>query len=256
MELDIKKIVIEDQIEYIHELGHELLNEIDSENDREHDHEYKKIKKPKFNMSYWNSKIEDTVRLIEKQCRLYKKMHDEIHMKNVNKHSYFMLAAIIITPLSGVVTALGTILSTELSELCIYSITSTILSFLSGILITVIKFNKYDEISYSHKIAYSRYTSLEENIKRQLMLYREDRIKADEYLNWLSKSFDELFESSPNFESKTLKKYSKELESIEKEYDTNELNFNKQTTETNNNFLLNHDLNKFSDEKMKLNIGK
>ena len=55
---------------------------------------------------------------------------------------------------------------------------------------------------------------------------------------------------------KTLKKYSKELESIEKEYDTNELNFNKQTTETNNNFLLNHDLNKFSDEKMKLNIGK
>ena len=167
-----------------------------------------------------------------------------------------MLTAIIITPLSGVVTALGTILSTELSELCIYSITSTILSFLSGILITVIKFNKYDEISYSHKIAYSRYTSLEENIKRQLMLYREDRIKADEYLNWLSKSFDELFESSPNFESKTLKKYSKELESIEKEYDTNELNFNKQTTETNNNFLLNHDLNKFSDEKMKLNIGK
>ena len=263
MEFGINKVIIEDQIEHNNEIEHELLHEINSEHEHEHDYEHehlykhpKKIKEPKFQMSSWNSKIEHTVRLIEKQCRIYKKMHDEIYMENVDKHSYYMLTAIIITPLSGVVTALGTILSTELNELCIYSITSTILSFISGILITVIKFNKYDEISYSHKIAYSRYISLEENIKRQLMLYREDRIRADEYLNWLSKSFDELFESSPNFDSKTLKKYSNDLDLIEKEYDNNELNFNKQTSVKNNNFLQNHDLNKFSDEKMKLNIGK
>jgi len=257
MESEINKLVIEDQIEHDLELDHVLEDEIEYKHIHECNEIYPgKIIGPKFKMSSWNSKIEDTVRLIEKQCRIYKKMHDEIYIENVNKHSYYMLSAIIITPLSGVVTALGTILSTELSELCIYTISSTILSFISGILITVIKFNKYDETSYSHKIAYSRYTSLEENIKRQLMLYREDRIKADEYLNWLSKSFDQLFESSPNFNSKTIKKYSNELNSIEKEYDNVELDFNKQKSERNNNFLQTHDLNKFSDEHMKLNIRK
>lgn len=30
---------------------------------------------PSFNTKSWNTKIEKTIKLIEKQCRLYKKMH-------------------------------------------------------------------------------------------------------------------------------------------------------------------------------------
>jgi hypothetical protein len=212
---------------------------------------------PSFNKIYgWNSNIEKAVKLIEKQCRLYRKMHTEVSIETSEKYSNFMLSAIILTPFSGIVTTIGSIFCKDLEHIFIYNISSTLLSFLSGILVTIIKFNKYDEISYAHKTASSRYISLEENIKRQLILYREDRINANEYLTWLSKSFDELFFSAPDFESKTMKKYEKQLEEMEKEYDTVEINYNKQETCRNLKFQQYQDLNKFDDETMRLEMKK
>ena len=184
-------------------------------------------------------------------------MHNEVSMISYERYSNFMLIAILISPLSGVISSIGTLLGDNIQSIYIYSITSTILSFISGILITIIKFNKYDEVSYSHKTASSRYISLEENIKRQLTLYREDRIDANEYLSWLSKSFDELFMSSPNFDIKMMEKYKKEIEKLEKEYDDIELNFNKQDkADKNVSFLQFQDLNRYDDEYMKLQIKK
>ena len=37
---------------------------------------------PSFKVEKWNSKIEKVVKLIEKQCRLYKKMHNEVSISN------------------------------------------------------------------------------------------------------------------------------------------------------------------------------
>ena len=79
-----------------------------------------------------------------------------------------------------------TIFCKDLEDMYIYNTITTLISFLSGILITIIKFNKYDEVSYAHKTASSRYISLEENIRRQLMLYREDRINDKFNLDMIS----------------------------------------------------------------------
>jgi len=212
---------------------------------------------PLFKVEKWNSKIEKVVKLIEKQCRLYKKMHNELSISNTEKYSWFMISAIAFTPMSGVILSIGTILGKDLQDMYVYNITSTILSFLSGILITVIKFNKYDEISYSHKTSASRYISLEENIKRQLLLYEKDRINATEYLNWLSKTFDELFDSAPNFDSTTLRKYEKQIETLEKEYDDiDNIDFKKQDSERKTTFLQYQDLNKYNDIAMKIEMKK
>jgi len=210
---------------------------------------------PEFKMKNWNDKIEKSIKLIEKQCRLYKKIHNKVALDNINKYSYFMMAAIFITPLSGVVTTIGTIFCRDLDDMYIYNTTTTLLSFLSGILITIIKFNKYDEVSYAHKTASSRYISLEENIRRQLMLYREDRINANEYLNWISKSFDELYSSAPDFESSITKQYEEQLENIEKEYDNVEINLTRPDSLKNNKFLQYQDLSLFDDQKMKLDMN-
>ena len=207
-----------------------------------------------YKIKNWNDKIEKSIKLIEKQCRLYKKIHNKVASDNINKYSYYMMAAIFITPLSGVVTTIGTIFCKDLEDMYIYNTITTLISFLSGILITIIKFNKYDEVSYAHKTASSRYISLEENIRRQLMLYREDRINANEYLNWISKSFDELFSSAPDFESNITKKYEEQLELIEKEYDDVEINLYKTTTSKNTSFLQYQDLSLFDDKKMKIEI--
>ena len=46
-------------------------------------------------------------------------------------------------------------------------------------------------------MAASKYTSLESNIRRQLILYRENRQNAAQYLEWIGNSFDDLFTGSP-----------------------------------------------------------
>ena len=208
----------------------------------------------KFKMKNWNDKIEKSIKLIEKQCRLYKKIHNKLSSDNMNKYSSYMFVAICISPLSGLITTIGTIFCKDLDDMYIYNTITTLISFLSGILITIIKFNKYDEVSYAHKTASSRYISLEENIKRQLILYREDRINANEYLNWISKSFDELFSSAPDFEPSVTKNYEEQLKLIEKEYDEVDINLSKPTDLKNTKFLQYQDLTLFDDRKMVIEI--
>ena len=177
-------------------------------------------KEPKFKkIENWNIKVEKTIKIIEKQCRLYKQLHHEIAQQNQKRYNYFMISAIIITPTSAIISSLGTLISNDMFEiLCIFTLTSSMLSFISTILLGIVKFNKYEEYSQLHKSSYSKYFALEENIKRQLILYANDRIDANEYLNWLTKTFDELFDNSPDFDTNILKKYSNDINKIESEF--------------------------------------
>jgi hypothetical protein len=84
-------------------------------------------------MSSWNNNIEKVVKIIEKQSRLYKKMHMEIAISSYNKYSFFMIVGIIISPLSGIITAIGTVVCKDLDDMYIYTITGIILSFLTNI---------------------------------------------------------------------------------------------------------------------------
>lgn len=144
--------------------------------------------------SKWNTKIENVVADIYNKSLLYKSQHMKEAQNSYNKYSFFMIAVIIITPLAGSISVLKIILD---SDSYLFSIFSSILSFSAGIIVSVVKFAKYDEIGNSHKTATARYISLLNNVKRQLSLYRKDRISSNEYLQWLTNAFDELFISSP-----------------------------------------------------------
>ena len=46
---------------------------------------------PSFDKIFgWNSKIEKAVKLIEKQCRLYRKMHTEVSIESNERYSNLM----------------------------------------------------------------------------------------------------------------------------------------------------------------------
>jgi hypothetical protein len=68
---------------------------------------------------------------------------------------------------------------------------------MSGVLSAIIKFSKFEHQSTIHKAVSMKYASLENNIQRQLALPKDDRQAAGKYLEWVSHSFDELFNSSP-----------------------------------------------------------
>ena len=150
---------------------------------------------PHFNQSNWNARIENVVRDIEDQSKLYKLIHLEKAHSLSSSYNYCMTFAIFLTPLATTVSGIGMIIFP--GESYYLTISTTMLTFLSGVLISYVKFNKMEELSSSHSIAASKYTSLEKNIHRQLSLYKSDRISSQEYLEWLNSTFDELLISSP-----------------------------------------------------------
>lgn len=140
--------------------------------------------------SVWNDSIENTLKEICDKCLAYKWMNIFSVKKNQLKYNILMYTSIIIGPISGV---LSTVSNTDNS----ISILVTVFSFFSGVISAIIKFSEFGEKASSHKTAATKYSSLENNITRQLSLNRSDRVNAGEYLEWITTSYDELFSSSP-----------------------------------------------------------
>lgn len=144
------------------------------------------------NTSRWNSVIEKNIKEMGEACKGYKWMH--VHSSQINSKYYarIMYAVIIFPPIGAVFGTIYNLYSTNI--LLIFQI---VCGFLGGIFGTMMKYGKFYQKSEEHKNAAAKYASLEGNIKRQLSLYRDDRVNAGKYLQWVSISYDDLFSSSP-----------------------------------------------------------
>jgi hypothetical protein len=138
--------------------------------------------------SNWSDNIETILKEMGESCLGYKWMNVYAARESEYRYAILMYISILIGPISGV---LSTVSSGYLQ------IVVTIFSFLSGVISAVIKFSQFEQKSLSHKTIASNYASLEGNIRRQLSLSREDRVNAGEYLEWVSKCYDDLFTASP-----------------------------------------------------------
>lgn len=147
--------------------------------------------------SMWNEKLEQAVKNIGESAQSYKHMHVKIAQKTSREYFYLMLIGMLIGPLGGTLSAIGASFNSEPNKDIIIPIITTILGYVSGVVVAIIKFGKFDEVSLANKQAAARYTSLESNVRRQLALYRDDRVQPYKYLEWLEAKYDELFYSAP-----------------------------------------------------------
>ena len=85
--------------------------------------------------SKWNTKIENVVSDIYNKSLVYKSLHMEKAQISYDKYSLYMTIVIIISPLAGTISAMGAILDTDNN---LFSITASILSFLSGVIISIL----------------------------------------------------------------------------------------------------------------------
>lgn len=142
----------------------------------------------------WNDRLEHVALDIGESSKAFKIMHIEVAQRSARYYSIYMIIGIVIGPLAGVISGIGVAVE---DDTAIFSIIATILSFLSGIVVAIIKFNKFDEVITTNKSAAAKYTSLESNVRRQLAVYRNDRIDAGPYIEWLDTSYENLFSSAP-----------------------------------------------------------
>jgi hypothetical protein len=142
----------------------------------------------KLSSTYWNEKIENNLKNIAKFCRDYKILNIQKSEKYNKKYNILIYCTIFFSPLSG------TLLSIGYEEL---NIAIIVITFITGILSAIIKYSNYEYDSILHKNLAVKFASLETNINRQLSLEKINRINDIKYLDWVSNSYDELFNSMP-----------------------------------------------------------
>ena len=167
-------------------------------------HEEKVETTPKI----WNETTEKVIRDVETSCREYKYMHVDACKSASRKYDYTMYVIIAVGPISSILAS-----TYDTSSNCNSPINQAVQIFLyliTGVLSAIIKFSKFEHKATIHRTTSLKFSSLENNIKRQLTLRREDRQPADKYLEWVIHSFDELFNSSPIIVDTVFQKWSKE----------------------------------------------
>lgn len=140
--------------------------------------------------SVWSPTVEKVIKDIGESCEGYKWMNIFAAKEASSKYNMLIYTLIVIGPVTG-------ILNTTNANSETLNILITVFSFFSGLLSTIIKFSKFDTKTSSHKAIAAKYASLEANIRRQLSLHRDERVNAGSYLEWVSKSYEDLFASTP-----------------------------------------------------------
>ncbi len=140
----------------------------------------------------WNSQLEQSVKALAETGIAYKWMHLESARFFSNLNNILSYSAIVLGPIASALTSINISFDSNIIPILVIVITLG-----SGILVSAVKFGKFEEAGHSHKIAAAKYTSLVTNCRRQLSLYRKDRENAAEYLNWYNNSHEEIFSSSP-----------------------------------------------------------
>ena len=146
----------------------------------------------------WNDNIEQSIQEIGEKSKGYKIMHIQESRKISQYYKHLMYAGITLGPLAGLISAIGAIIDTSNTTSPVeLPITSTCIAFISGLVVAITKYGKFEEKSSHHKQAASKYTSLESNVRRQLVLPKTERVDAVKYLEYVGSSFDDLFSTSP-----------------------------------------------------------
>lgn len=143
---------------------------------------------------HWSESIETTLKDIEKSCENFKLLNIFAARKNERKYNFLMYCSIVLGPLTGVISAS---LNTDSEYNSQLSVIVTVFSFLTGMCSAINKFSEFGDKALVYKNIASKYASLEINIKRQLSLEKVDRINSSEFLEWVSNSYDELFNTTP-----------------------------------------------------------
>ena len=110
------------------------------------------------------------------------------------RYESLMYTLLALSPIAGTISAISVANPEYSSPL---QVVVTIFTMITGIFTAVLKFSKFDQRSTAHKTIAAKYASLENNIRRQLSLNRNERVNAGKYLEWISTSYDELFSSTP-----------------------------------------------------------
>lgn len=162
---------------------------------------------PKLEMyaTSWTIQLETAAKIIGERAQGFKIMHIQASKRHRSTYNRLMYLSIVFGPLAAIISGIGVTLYPD--DPSLFPVISSIIAFLAGIFVSVVKFSKFEQSASAHKLAAAKYTSLENNVRRQLTLPRNVRTNAARYTHWLSTSYDDLFLASPLIDTHIVRRY-------------------------------------------------
>lgn len=161
---------------------------------------------PHNNNDYgWNHKLESSAKEIGEMSGTYKLMHLSAARKNQRTGNIYTNIGIFLGPLGSVVEAIDIALNPP--DNLVLPIVGIVLGFVSMLVVSKIKMGNFAAITSAHQETAARYTSLESTIRRQLSLYRPDRVSAKEYMDFIATSYQDLIMAAPLIPKTVYRRY-------------------------------------------------
>jgi len=157
---------------------------------------------------HWTSSISKNIKLIGDLSIGYKWMHLHSAKMYLMRHRCLMYTSLVLSPIvTFILIVESTLIRPKYPDNHVLSLIASALTLIVTITLSIVEFGGYKDLSDEHQTFAAKYMSLISNIRRQMDLDVQQREIATDYLAWIVKSYDELFEMSPLIKETFVKKY-------------------------------------------------
>lgn len=165
----------------------------------------------KTDIETWSPNVEKILTKQKNKCAAYKWMHDydSDSITVINKR--MNIISILLVSVSAT-TSLATNNSSQDNKwIFVINIVYPILLYISTVISSLQHFLNYEKEAEKHRTASLRYNALYNNISRILALEVQQRQQVNDYFNWATKEYDNIFSSSPDISDVAKGKFKKEF---------------------------------------------
>lgn len=139
------------------------------------------------------------------RAKSYKIMHVHSASHFEFWYNFIVVLGIFLGPLASMITTIGTAVNSR--PVNVFDILSSVISFVSGVAVGVLKFGKYDQVSIMHKNAAAQYSTLERTIRRYESIPTHIQDPFHQFSKFIGDSLDALLKQSPAIPSKITNRY-------------------------------------------------
>lgn len=158
-----------------------------------------------INIKHWDDDIEDLLKCWGEKSAGLSVLHNKDRQYWRNKSNNLSIACIIITTISSSLSLSST--NSQYYTLIMYLVGG--IGMLSSLLQSFKQFYNADEKASEHRFSAKQYSNFYRNIKLQLTLKRNDRVKIKDFINWAFKEYEKLQQEAPIINEKTILQFNK-----------------------------------------------
>lgn len=165
----------------------------------------------KNDITDWTDNVEKILIKQYNKCAAYKWMHDYDSDSITSRNKILNIVSILLVSVSATSSIATNNFSNDNKWISTINIIYPILLYLSTVISSIQHFLNYEKEAEKHFTASIRYNALYNNIVRMLALEVSQRQQADDYFNWATKEYDNIFSSSPDISDTAQEKFKKQF---------------------------------------------